>query len=133
MKFQPNHKAIFNEVDENNDGQLTKDEQRNHIAMVRDTIGINYRPGPPGRDRPRSPPGRPPVPPSLNGDIPSGRDRGSPPGRPPVPPSLNRDMPSGRDRGMPPGRNYPVPPGKDRPMPTGGHPDPMHNYMPPQP
>ena len=110
MNFQPRHRTIFNEVDENNDGKLTKDEQRNHIAMVRDTIGINYRPGPPGRDRPRSPPGRPPV-----------------------PPGLNRDIPSGRDRGMPPGRNYPVPPGKDRPMPTGGHPDPMHNYMPRQP
>ena len=95
MKFQPNHKAIFNEVDENNDGQLTKEEQRNHIATVRDTIGINYRPGPPGRDRPRSPPGRPLV-----------------------PPGLDRDMPTGHDRSMPPGQNYPLPPEKDRPMPT---------------
>ena len=97
-------------MDENNDGKLTKDEQRNHIAMVRDTIGINYRPGPPGQDRPRSPPERPPV-----------------------PQGLDRDMHTGRDHGMPPGRNYPVPPGKDRPMPTGGNPDPMHNYMPRQP
>ena len=63
------HKEIFEEVDQNKDGKLAKDELRNHISHVRDRMGVNYgRPGPPGRDgRPRQPgkgkaPGRRPGP-----------------------------------------------------------------------
>ena len=70
------HKEIFEEVDQNKDGKLAKDELRNHISHVRDRMGVNYgRPGPPGRDgRPRQP--------GKKGKPPGGR-----PGERPVPTS----------------------------------------------
>ena len=87
FNFQPMHKAIFSAVDQDQDGILSKEEQRNHINTVRDTMGINYQSGPPGRPGPRSPPGRPgpttPMPPpGRDRPIPPGRDRPIPQGRP---------------------------------------------------
>merc|ERR1711997_160685 len=50
LNENPQHKKLFEEIDENKDGNLVKDEQRNHIAMVREknhvASGQNTRGGP---------------------------------------------------------------------------------------
>ena len=133
LNFQPTHKAIFSAVDQDQDGILTKEEQRNHINTVRDTMGINYQSGPPGR-APGQPPGSPPRSQAGQQGPPGRPGPRSPPGRPgpttPMPPPRDRNVP--REMPAPTGRDRPIPPGRDRPIPQG-RPDPMHNYKPPGP
>ena len=120
FNFQPIHKVIFSVVDKDQDGILTKDEQRDHINAVRDTMGINYESRPPGRPPGSQPPRVP------HGQGPPGRPGSRPPPRHPGKPGPTTPM------SPPLGRDHPIPPGRDRPMPQG-RPDPMHNYKPPGP
>ena len=50
MKFQPQHKKLFEEIDENKDGNLVKHELRDHVQRVREknhvASGQNTRGGP---------------------------------------------------------------------------------------
>ena len=36
LNFQPKHKELFQEIDGNKDGNLVKDELRNHVSRVRE-------------------------------------------------------------------------------------------------
>ena len=42
--FQPHHKEVFDECDENKDGRLVREEFKNHVTRVRQRMNVNYKP-----------------------------------------------------------------------------------------
>ena len=44
LYFQPHHKEVFEECDENKDGRLVREEFKNHITRVRQRMNVNYKP-----------------------------------------------------------------------------------------
>ena len=46
MYFQPHHREVFEECDEDKNGILDRPEFKNHITRVRDRMGVNYNRNP---------------------------------------------------------------------------------------
>ena len=44
LTFQPHHKEVFDECDENKDGRLVREEFKNHVTRVRQRMNVNYKP-----------------------------------------------------------------------------------------